>query len=577
MHGQTKLKFLHATDPSDVVLDNLDEDSPFDNNPDNNGGGQPSSPADDAVDGDGNGAVGGGDPATDQDNADPALVEVLDLALIKQLDSAAVDFPYTYGDTLKFQIELGSQGNVPIDSLSVTDYLPVGFEFITDLNPGWDGTNPVMPVYGWAGDTLFNGDRDTICLYTRLVMAMPASDSAYTNVSEISFAQDTAGNDRSLDDIDSNLDNNPFNNGGSLPDTDADDYLDGDAKGNMNMTPDGVDTSDQDNVDPFRLIMPDYALIKTADLQATPGPFGYGDSIKFEIIVFNQGNVISDDMTVTEYIPDGYAFDPSVATNSIWNVVDDSTLNTVITDDLVPNASDTLCLTLTFQPALGFDAWTNVAEISEVFDTSGSIVVDVDSPLNDEPDDNAGGGSDTPADDELDGDGTGMVGDGVDSTDQDNADPDRQEVVDLALIKLIDSSLTNLPLMFDSLVKFQIVVQNQGNVIMDSVVVADYVPAGFGFDETIPENAALGWRSDATATIPGPINPQEYDTICVYHVLQSVADPMADSWVYYAEILAAYDTAGVDRGGEMIWILNLARMTQENEMLCLMIQETTTL
>nr|MBK9652319.1 hypothetical protein [Bacteroidota bacterium] len=51
-----------------------DVDSPEDQNPNNDGGGNPNSPSDNAVNGDGTGAPGSSSASTDEDNADPALI-----------------------------------------------------------------------------------------------------------------------------------------------------------------------------------------------------------------------------------------------------------------------------------------------------------------------------------------------------------------------------------------------------------------------------------------------------------------------------------------------------------------------
>ncbi|MBK6815813.1 MAG: hypothetical protein IPG82_10250 [Saprospiraceae bacterium] len=55
-----------------------DIDSPLNDNYGDNGGGNPGSPADDAVTGNGTGAPGTSVPGTDQDNADPAQLNIVD-------------------------------------------------------------------------------------------------------------------------------------------------------------------------------------------------------------------------------------------------------------------------------------------------------------------------------------------------------------------------------------------------------------------------------------------------------------------------------------------------------------------
>ncbi|MBK8780108.1 MAG: hypothetical protein IPO25_22900 [Saprospiraceae bacterium] len=88
--------------------------------------------------------------------------------------------------------------------------------------------------------------------------------------------------------------------------------------------------------------------------------------------------------------------------------------------------------------------YTNNSEVSYAADTSGNdqSAYDADSPLNGIDNDNPGGQPATPADDNVAGDGTGTIGDGIAATDQDNHDPASlfPRIVDLALSKVNQSS-----------------------------------------------------------------------------------------------------------------------------------------
>ncbi len=48
----------------------------------------------------------------------------------------------------------------------------------------------------------------------------------------------------------------------------------------------------------------DLALRKTLS-SSTPGPFESGDTVSFDIEVFNQGNTDATNIVVTDYIPSG--------------------------------------------------------------------------------------------------------------------------------------------------------------------------------------------------------------------------------------------------------------------------------
>ncbi|MBK8780109.1 MAG: hypothetical protein IPO25_22905 [Saprospiraceae bacterium] len=91
---------------------------------------------------------------TDQDNADPAFVQVFDVALRKVIADTLGDAILAYGDTIKFDIHVFNQGNVIIDSFVVTDYIPEGFEYLPGFNPGWSGSAPT-PIYEWGTATRF--------------------------------------------------------------------------------------------------------------------------------------------------------------------------------------------------------------------------------------------------------------------------------------------------------------------------------------------------------------------------------------------------------------------------------------
>lgn len=71
-----------------------DVDSKPDTNPSNDGGGKEETPSDDAINGNGTGTPGDLNAATDEDDADPAIVRVnfFDLALVKKL--AAISKQY---------------------------------------------------------------------------------------------------------------------------------------------------------------------------------------------------------------------------------------------------------------------------------------------------------------------------------------------------------------------------------------------------------------------------------------------------------------------------------------------------
>ncbi len=111
----------------------------------NDAGGLLNSPADDYVFGDGTGASGNGNPATDEDDEDPAAIFVgkFDLALIKKLATGqAVEV--SPGDNVKFTISVVNQGTITGTNIQVTDYIPSGFTLVPDATWIASGANAVL-------------------------------------------------------------------------------------------------------------------------------------------------------------------------------------------------------------------------------------------------------------------------------------------------------------------------------------------------------------------------------------------------------------------------------------------------
>ncbi len=72
--------------------------------------------------------------------------------------------------------------------------------------------------------------------------------------------------------------------------------------------------------------------------------------------------------------------------------------------------------------------YINRAEIMSAKDDLGTTTADKDSDPDSDPNNDAGGLVDSPADDFVDGDGTGMPGNGVANTDEDDADPENAPI-----------------------------------------------------------------------------------------------------------------------------------------------------
>src|SRR5690606_16899279 len=123
---------------------------------------------------------------------------------------------------------------------------------------------------------------------------------------------------------------------------------------------------------------------------------------------------------VTDYIPAGFTFDEAL--NTGWTGADPLVTYT-IPDTLYPGESIIVPIVLTVTDEIAPENLINLAEISAAQDTSGQEREDIDGVFDMDPENDPGGEPDSPADDYVDGDGTGTPGDGDAGTDEDNADP----------------------------------------------------------------------------------------------------------------------------------------------------------
>ncbi|MBK8505305.1 MAG: DUF11 domain-containing protein [Saprospiraceae bacterium] len=538
-------------DTNGIDFSDFDDDSTPDDDPENDFGGRPESPADDYVDGDGTGGLGDGDATGDEDDHDPALLPIFDVALIKQIDSTGTmaitqtNFnQLAYHDTIKFRLSLSNQGSLPVRSYTVIDYIPNGFAPIIDpiLNMGWDFSNPILPTFSRTlSQPLLMNESDTVCIYLTLkpLSATSINANSWVNRSEISQALDTFGVDQSINDADFILNNLQADNVGGLPDSDADDAKLGNGTATMIG---GNRFTDQDSEDPALIEVFDLALIKQVDMTTSPPPYKYGDQIKYLITIINQGNVTANNITIADSIPSGLLFVPG-PDNGIWTGSTTKPVTTIMSP-LAPGQDTVICIYLAVQPSSTAD-YVNIASITGSQDDDGNDREDMDSPLNDDFGDDAGGKPDSPADDALDGDGTGSQGDGDPDTDHDAADPALIEVLDFALIKQLDVAFNPGPFVYGDTAKYNIIVLNQGNVIADSITITDYSGPGLFFDATLAGNVSEGWKAGQINVSSKSLLFGELDTVCLFLLVQP--DTAAGAYLNYAEIINIYDTTGMVR------------------------------
>lgn len=270
--------------------------------------------------------------------------------------------------------------------------------------------------------------------------------------------------------------------------------------------------------------------------------FSYGDTICLDIIVFNQAIQPASNIDVIDYLPDGFGFLEEL--NPDWTS-DAGNLRATITDTLLLGESDTIPLKLSLLMATGSESWTNYAEITAFEDTLGNdrSAFDIDSTPDEMVDNDPGGKPETPSDDVVNGNGSGSPGDTDPGTDEDDHDPFKVEIFDLALQKVL---VSEPPYAYGQEVTFAITVYNQGNIIADSVELSDYIPTGFDWVASNEpawsvEDAIAADKDTATTVIADTIQPGGSRTVNISLML---LDAEPDQYINFAEISMALDTAG---------------------------------
>ncbi|MEM8584078.1 MAG: SdrD B-like domain-containing protein [Bacteroidota bacterium] len=209
------------------------EDS--DSTPNDNGDDDPETDTDDDIDDEGLGTPGTEDNPMDEDDFDPAEVQIMqtfDLALIKQLNTDETPGPFTIGSTVTFRIEVRNQGSLDATDVIVTDYIPDGLSLVisADWNLVMDNAELAMPFDLAAGDTATLSISFTI-------------DSGFSGMEIFNVAEVTqAMNALDLPDEDST----PGDNEGDDPEVDSDDEDDDDGVNGNGMPDDDMDEDDFD-------------------------------------------------------------------------------------------------------------------------------------------------------------------------------------------------------------------------------------------------------------------------------------------------------------------------------------------
>ena len=263
----------------------------------------------------------------------------------------------------------------------------------------------------------------------------------------------------------------------------------------------------------------DLALIK---ILLTDPLVQLGDTAIFEMQIYNQGTTPASDITVVDYLVDGYAFLEDL--NPDWRLRD-GLLKTNFDGVLNPGEELKLWISLEVIPSSTLN-FINVAEISGAMDaTTGLSGVDVDSSPDDDPVNDAGGVPNAPLSDNI------LTGDGT--VDEDDHDPETVMILDLALKKELKFPTAVYKAGDD--VPYIITIYNQGNEIAHNIVVTDYIPEELFFD---PAKNSSNWTllSSDMAEYSDPDNFLVGD-VREYEIVMTIKDNVLSGDILnYAEI-----------------------------------------
>ncbi len=229
------------------------------------------------------------------------------------------------------------------------------------------------------------------------------------------------------------------------------------------------DNNDEDFCPEF-----DLALLK--EIVDEQPEYNAGDTVKFRMTVFNQGNIDAIDTRLIDYIPEGLEFIPGL--NPGWTGPDangDVSYNTMPTIPANPfdvpgiNDFEIVCIYLRIAPNTMETCLVNTVEISASGNPAFPTYPDLDSNA-----DNIES-NDTVKDNFLNEDGSNFPD--QDEDDHDISKVNIRQVYDLALTKEITSGFVG-PYAPGDAVNYTITITNEGTLDATTVDVQDNIPAG---------------------------------------------------------------------------------------------------
>ncbi len=518
------------------ALKYVDADSTPDSDPTNDSGGNPDDETDDVIDGKGTGDPEDEDedknPELDEDDHDPAKIEVCDIATIIYTNDTDIK---RYGDIVQFKVDIVNQGNGDLSNILLSERYNGGFKFVD---------NTSNSTYGWyeveAGrlnllfdEVLTPGESRTLCLDMELVPTKDASEDTWTQIIEVERFESVDNPGVSKSDIDSTPDSDPENDSGGNTDDDTDNEVDGKGTGDPEDENEDRDPElDEDDHDPVKYKVYDLALYMQIDSMPPVLPVVPGDIMKFIVVVENQGNIDASQVELSNYVMSENLFLETQSKDLGWTEINDELHKYTINKTISPGGIDTTCIYLEVVAGAMSDiiSWSEISDSYELQDDC----YDIDSTPNDDPSDDIGGGVNSEEDDHIDDDGTDYNNDGI--FDEDDHDPSMISVQDLALIVWADQKE---PVKSGQDVKFRIRVSNQGNITNKEILLTNYIPQGFelsGADDNGWVDAGL---NKVEKVLDGTLAMDEEVETCI--ILSVKEGVNASQLINYAEISSSKD------------------------------------
>ena len=376
----------------------------------------------------------------DEDEEEIPVEQTYDLALTKTLTTAG---PFEQGDLVSYDIVVTNEGSLNAANIEVTDHIPTGMTYVSG---GWtvNGSDATQVI-----PSLLQGQSVTLSITLQI-------DATFQGTSLVNKAEITEDDG---DDVDSD------------PETGDDVDEDGDG--------DGDDDDEDEEEIPVEQVF-DLALTKTLN-GSTTLPIYPGGTVTFDIEVTNQGSLDASNIEITDYIPAGL-----ILADGNWT--QSGTLATRTIASLGQGASTTVSITFTVDANYQGGDIVNFAEVSDADNALNQP--DVDSTPDQDNTNDAGGQPNSPADDAVNGDGTGTPGDGNAATDEDDHDPALITVDPLIDLEL-EKSVSDLTPSVGDVITFTLTLTNQGPSIATVVTIVDHLPNGYSNIENVSEDGHI--------------------------------------------------------------------------------------